>query len=343
MLIRTVRIVALAALLHAPVAAAATMDSTHVGNWLLGAYSNDQTGQFSHCAMSASYNSGITMLFAVNRTFGWSLGFADPAWKLSIGSTYTLKLSIDGGAPIRAEAHALTDQVVEVPLLDNSALFELFRHGYELRVVAADQTFTFNLTGTAQGLSVLLNCTQQHLVSAQPSLNRDPFASASPPTHDLDRAWLKAEATTLIANVLSKATITGFHILTPGEVPSAWAHTDVVWAAPGVLGALTILTPEAHPTAASIRSGYLSSDAGACKGKFASGISSDAPTMQQTSVRLFTACEEGAKGWTVFYTAMPRPSGGYYLFDAFGLGANAPQPKSADTDIHEAALQVLSR
>ncbi|XIA65443.1 hypothetical protein ACFIOY_03690 [Bradyrhizobium sp. TZ2] len=33
--------------------------SINVGNWKGGAYTNDQTGAFSHCAAGAQYASGI--------------------------------------------------------------------------------------------------------------------------------------------------------------------------------------------------------------------------------------------------------------------------------------------
>ena len=33
--------------------------SINVGNWKGGAYTNDQTGEFTHCAAGAGYDSGI--------------------------------------------------------------------------------------------------------------------------------------------------------------------------------------------------------------------------------------------------------------------------------------------
>jgi hypothetical protein len=37
--------------------------SISVGNWKGGAYTNDQTGSFSHCAAGAPYASGVFFLW----------------------------------------------------------------------------------------------------------------------------------------------------------------------------------------------------------------------------------------------------------------------------------------
>jgi hypothetical protein len=54
----------------------------NVANWKAGAYAKDATDQFSHCAASARYKSGITVYFSINRSFEWSMGFSNPTWKL---------------------------------------------------------------------------------------------------------------------------------------------------------------------------------------------------------------------------------------------------------------------
>src|SRR6185437_15578073 len=129
---------------------------------------------------------------------------------------------------VPARAVAVSNQQVSVPLQSNAYLFQRFRRGYQLRVNAVGQSFLFNLTGTSQALSDLLTCTQQHVVASAPSPGTNPFASSSPTSTAPVR--FSAEATALIANVLSQAGITGFHILEPNEKPKEWAQLDAVWA-----------------------------------------------------------------------------------------------------------------
>ena len=63
-------------------AEAATLSTRDVAGWQVGAYSNDQTGQFSHCTAGVPYVSGIYMMFAVDKNFQWGLWFFNNAWNL---------------------------------------------------------------------------------------------------------------------------------------------------------------------------------------------------------------------------------------------------------------------
>ena len=141
-------------------AGAATMQTGNVGNWLIGAYSDDATGKFSHCAMTASYRSGIYMVFAVSRDMQWSLGFANPQWELTNGTAYTVGLSIDGRTPLLEQAKAVNSHQVEISLPPNAYVFERFRHGLQLRVDAVGTSFFFNLNSTSRGLADLLLCAE---------------------------------------------------------------------------------------------------------------------------------------------------------------------------------------
>src|SRR5690348_16878391 len=74
--------------------------SISVGNWKGGAFTNDQTGTFSHCAASAAYQSGIIFLVMIDGTPSWSLGFAHDNWSLSGGQAFPIALTFDGGPAV---------------------------------------------------------------------------------------------------------------------------------------------------------------------------------------------------------------------------------------------------
>ena len=44
--------------------------SINVGNWKGGAYTDDQTGAFSHCAAGTSYTSGIYFVVTIDNSGG---------------------------------------------------------------------------------------------------------------------------------------------------------------------------------------------------------------------------------------------------------------------------------
>lgn len=146
-----------------------------VGNWNAGAYSASGSTTFDNCNAYASYVSGITMGFAVSRTFQWSMAFEDQAWSLTPQQSYPIAFTVDGGAVSSAIAIAVTANTVTVPLADSVPLFEKFMHGEVLRVDAASQVFTFKLTNTVELLPALLKCVQINVGVQGSSAN--PFAA----------------------------------------------------------------------------------------------------------------------------------------------------------------------
>ena len=155
-------------------AAPVTLYTFNIGNWQGAAYSIN--GTFNHCAASASYKSGIWLAFAVSRTYSWSIGLTNPSWVLTKGQSYPISYSIDGNSPNLGTAVAITNNEVEVPLADSSALFKTFMQGELLRVAAASQNFSFDLTDTVQMLPALLRCVQSNVNTPPPS-GSNPFAS----------------------------------------------------------------------------------------------------------------------------------------------------------------------
>ena len=137
------------------VADAATLSNTQVGNWFVGSYSDDQTGVFSHCAASTTYNSGIALLFSVNRNYNWNMGFESPNWKLQIQQNYPISFTVDNVPALSATAIAVGAMGVAVPLADSTALFGIFRRGKLLTVFGAGQVLQFALTDTSKVLPAL--------------------------------------------------------------------------------------------------------------------------------------------------------------------------------------------
>jgi hypothetical protein len=142
-----------------------------VGNWSGGAYSVAGGTALDHCAGAATYNSGVTIAFAVSSNFQWSLGLFDPNWNLTVGTTYPVAFTIDGSSPDFATATAIGANEVDIPLAPTVALFKKFMEGEMLKVEAATQVFSFKLTNTSQLLPDLLKCVEAYAGSAPASAN----------------------------------------------------------------------------------------------------------------------------------------------------------------------------
>lgn len=361
-------------LLNGPFAYSATLKNTKVGNWLVGAYSNDQTRQFSHCGAITSYNSGIRMLFGVARNYAWSLGFANPQWNLSGGSTYSIAFTVDNIPALRAVAYAIGPQQVKVDLADSEALFNVFRHGKLLTVYAAGQTFQFNLLSTSRLLPVLLNCVHNYMDPRQEAPH-NPFIAASKPVEQAmpalssppvpaapatpmqanvasveskeakDQLVLarQVEATSLLANILGQAGVTSFQILKPSE--AAQFKADAAWRAGDSFGTLTILTGDNKSPVSDLSAILMASDAKNCSGKFVSGSMPD-ETGKEGS-RIMTSCQTGDKNLTAYYSIFSRSEGGHYVLSTAGSekpSVGAPkQTEGIDNGVRTAAYKVLQK
>jgi hypothetical protein len=322
-------------------ASAELMYNFPVGTWSAGAYTKQNTRQFNHCAVSASYNSGILMSFSVSRSFAWSMAFAHPTWRLTQGQSYDIAFTVDQMPPLRARAIAVGPNIVEVPLADSTELFQRFRQGYQLRVAAAGQVFAFNLTGTSQVLPALLRCVQANL---QPygttTVAANPFAAPAPANTAGQRsngagqgrpAAYRAEALSLAANILGSAGIAGF------QIAEGDGFVDASWRANNLFGMVRI-EPKDPPSL--ISAGMIAVDAAGCKSKFASG---SIPAGNNNDVpRMFTKCGDGEQGYTVFYFILPRKAGGYYVIGTGASGAEEPT-REVESDIRQATLKVMGR
>src|SRR3977135_3254494 len=83
--------------------------SINVGNWKGGAYTNDQTGDFSHCVAGASYDSGIYFMVLIDQGSGWSLGFQHPKWSLKKDQSFPIALTFDGRAPFYVHGVSISE------------------------------------------------------------------------------------------------------------------------------------------------------------------------------------------------------------------------------------------
>ena len=132
--------------------------SISIGNWQGGAYTDDKSGVFTHCAAGASYQSGIYFLVLVGAGGNWRLGFSHQSWKLTPGEAFPLTLTFDGQQPFSVYGMPIGAQLVAVDMPPNSSLINQFRKARVMSAFAQGQLFQFNLNQTAQLLPSLVNC-----------------------------------------------------------------------------------------------------------------------------------------------------------------------------------------
>ena len=130
--------------------------SIHVGQWNGGAYTHDNTGAFSHCAAGAQYLNGTFLVVAQNADGGWTLGFANPAFRLTAGQTFPVDATFDGQSHIRLFATALTAKMLLMSLPDST--LSVLRKSSLMVAEALGSTIQFKLTGSGTVIPIIAHC-----------------------------------------------------------------------------------------------------------------------------------------------------------------------------------------
>jgi S1-C subfamily serine protease len=137
--------------------AAGPFGSVSTGNWIGGAFSNDETGAFSHCAATAPYANGVSLVVGQNAAGSWLLSFASPGFRFKTGDTAPVDFIFDGQEQARLFATANAPNMVTTILPLNVA--RTFQKA-SLMVVTTNgsKPLQFVLTSTAPLVAALANC-----------------------------------------------------------------------------------------------------------------------------------------------------------------------------------------
>jgi hypothetical protein len=329
-----------AALLTLLVASAASAEpiagsKVNLSGWIVDAHT-DKAGSFSHCAVSTNYRSGISMIFTISHDFRWSVGWTSATWKFEPGQKVELSLNIDDQGPTTVMAKAITSDFAMAGLPDSLDLFNRFRNGNRLIVIAQGNRYGFNLDGSYAALTEAHACVKRYIASA-PAKAPPPMIGAPAklqpvkPSGEQVATERRLEATTFAANLLAQGDLAGFHILSAKEREDpalkpfeAW---EVIWVSEDILGALRI-APSAK-SSSQLASVVMGVDSTLCRdGQFASGTSVDEKNSNVS--RLFTSCRTGKTDWTARYVMIPRQEGGFYLIGTFLTDKDKPADGKVD-------------
>lgn len=317
-------------LLASPALAAGPYAKFSVGNWAGGAFTNNQTGDFSHCAVSASYKSGVTMHASLNSAYGWNLGFSNRAWGLKPGAEVPMEMIFDRNDTVRINAKAVQAQLVVVVMPANSNIVRAFRGAEFLEANMLGARYTFRLTSTAEIMPALLDCVKANanLKVAPGTPGPVPGSGTTTAAAATDPA-IQLEAVTLATNFLLKTQLPEPKVLSGPEAPSGIGSNGAGWQAKGATGLVRVL---ANPNQkdVDVAAAVSAADARGCQGRFASGRTSD--MVEGASVlRGFSSCENGGDTKYSEFYVLPRKQGGFVMFSVVAMGdGSLHQQRRAD-------------
>ncbi|SCB48539.1 Trypsin-like peptidase domain-containing protein [Bradyrhizobium shewense] len=150
----------LASLLQIGIAGAANaagpFGSVNVGNWIGGAFSNDQTGAFSHCAATTPYANGVILVVSQNSAGTWSLAFASPSYNFNKGENAAIDVTFDGREQARLYATAYQSNMLTAIMPLN--VVRTFQKASLMVATAGRAVLNFDLTSTGPVIAALANC-----------------------------------------------------------------------------------------------------------------------------------------------------------------------------------------
>ncbi|WP_024509646.1 trypsin-like peptidase domain-containing protein [Bradyrhizobium sp. ARR65] len=202
--------------------AAGPFGSIHVGNWIGGAFSDDSTGAFSHCAATTSYASGVSLVVGQNAANAWLLSFASPDFHLNKGETLPIDVTFDGQAGARLFATANSNVMLTAILPPNVA--RAFQRASLMVAQAGKTTLQFNLTSTGPLLNAIATCVTR--VKAQGLNSAGDFSKlAAPKTASASEAPNAAPAAPKASKSVSSSG-TGFVISANGHIVTNYHVID---------------------------------------------------------------------------------------------------------------------
>jgi hypothetical protein len=149
--------------------AAGPIRAFQVGLWSGGAYTDDRTGDFTHCSAGVAYDSGINMFILVTGGYRWWLGFINPQWAFTPNVKMPVTLRLDGGPRLAVVGTVPSRLIVLVPLPDDPQLIDRLGRSSELNLIAEGRSFFFKLNGTPAVTAELKNCVRRSLALQAPA------------------------------------------------------------------------------------------------------------------------------------------------------------------------------
>jgi S1-C subfamily serine protease len=136
--------------------AAGPFGTVNVGNWIGGAFSNDQTGAFSHCAATTPYASGVSLVVSQNAAGTWSLAFANPNYHFNKGESAAIDVTFDGQEQARLYATAYQTNMLTAIMPVN--VVRTFQKSSLMVATAGRAVLNFDLRSTGPVIAALANC-----------------------------------------------------------------------------------------------------------------------------------------------------------------------------------------
>jgi hypothetical protein len=328
---RSILAVAAGLVLALGLAATASAAEFRVGNWQGQAFSGANS-EFSHCVISTSYNSGMGLLFAITKGWGFNVGVTDPRWKLEKGKSYDVIFRVDNRFERHLPAAVVTDQLAMVSFVDPDAVpaFNALRHGRLLTIKANETEFSFDLSDTSVALMRLVECAKSHQPIQTSSRGAEnPFSGSesrspsppSPETTALDRAAVR--------HLLDNAGLGTAVVMDDNERQKQLPNWAFAWKGEEYVGGIQVVNGQGK-TLNDVTSDLIAGDSKICSDKFASGARDEPGGTSDRIRRVFTSCKGPVVDMYVLYAVSANDNGTFTVVGTIGRSTSVEKIEQTD-------------
>jgi len=281
----------------------------------------------------------------------WALGFANPKWQLQPGEGFAVDFTFDGQQQYHLVGKALSDKLVSVLMPSKAELIERFKRSASVSALAKGEAFQFALTDTSKIIPALQDCVA-HVKGTPvagnnlgkpvtlPATGGGSLSAVPAPAAPASVASeLDLEAIQIASNFLIGSQMRGARVLPKAETVNFVANT-AQWKSEDAYGFVRILPHQEGTKGIDVAASIVASDAKDCKGKFASGRTSELVN-SDVMFRGFSTCEDSRGTRVSQYFVVPRDKGGFIII-AVGAGSATQESKNLQTETHVSDLRQVA-
>ena len=344
--------------LGAPAALAESKDMGNISGWEIAAYTD--TDGFASCMMSRTQVNDVSapsVGFLVAKNFSYAaIAVSWTNYKV-YGQNDELAVTyrVDNHPVSSGTGLILKGNNGFTMRVDQEGLIKKLRDGHYLYIgwqgYDGFKSMVIDLQGTSNAFTATGQCVINQGASLRQASNTTNTGADDAPADSgggmaftaAQAPGMRAENTTVLANVLSEAGVPGFRIAPLDHEAKTYDDTSVRWYAKGMSGDVFIVLLD---QASAVQGAAMSADAQSCKGKFVSGILPADPAAGR-ALETFSECSEHP-GMKVSHTIVPRAAGGFYVFTVYGMpsvndaGSDEEAAEHATDGIRQAAYQITT-
>lgn len=312
--------------------------------WSGSAVYSQPDGNFSHCLMAAQFDRQMSLVVALDRAGGVSLGIRNPRWSLTLLETQPMGFTFGSGAPIEATATAVDPTLLLVRFEDGAAILADLAQAPTVSVTQEIQSFQFVMVNTAAAVEALKDCDVEGRLDIPIAA---PPAAVASATGEAEAAGADEDARTILVdpialdqtvarNFLQAAGLTDFALMTPSELDSFLGDARAAWTDGEVTGALYTVAPR-QPRLQQASDRLLRVLADGCEGTFTSSPIVEAED-DGTILRRSAICDENPVAM-LFRTSVINGESGTLIILHAALREAADRLAGADDMLIDAIRQ----